>query len=90
MRTNFFPTLGSALDAVREYIASTKSVLANEDDLFHPFTFGGVSYGQTVSRASLLSVCKGKEITGRMAKRGVSLTVYRMDSGTYEAVCYIS
>jgi hypothetical protein len=90
MKKNFFDSLGAALDAVREYITSTNSVLANEDDLFHPFVFGGVSYGQTINRASLLSVYKGKEITGRKAKRGVSLTIYRMDSGTYEAVCYIS
>lgn len=90
MKQNFFETLGAALDAVREYIASTNSALASEDDLFDTFTLGGVKYGQTVHRASLLSIYKGKTIAGRMAKRGVSLTVYRMESGTYEAVCYIS
>lgn len=90
MEKNFFDSLGAALDAVREYIASTKSVLADEDDLFHPFVFGGVNYGETKHRASLLSIYKGMEITGRKAKRGVSLTIYRMESGTYEAVAYIS
>lgn len=90
MKQNFFDTLGAALFAVREYILSTNSALADEDNLFSPFEFGGVAYGQTVHRASLLSIYKGKTIEGRMAKRGVSLTIYRMESGTYEAVCYIS
>lgn len=90
MKKNFFDTLGAALDAVREYIASTNSALDNENTLFDAFTFGGVGYGQTVHRAALLSIYKGKTISGRMAKRGVSLTIYRMESGTYEAVCYIS
>jgi hypothetical protein len=90
MKQNFFATLGEALDAVREFLISTNSSLANPEELFNRFLFGGVSYGETKHAAALLSIHRGKVISGRMAKRGVSLTVYRMDSGTYEAVCYIS
>jgi hypothetical protein len=90
MKENFFKTLSEALDAVRAYLVETRSVLADPEDFFYPFTFGGVNYGQTVRRAGLLSEYKGKVIAGRMAKRGLTLNVYRMDSGTYEAVCYIA
>jgi len=90
MNKNFFKTLGEVLDAVRAYLVDSRAVLADEEDFFYPFTFGGVAYGQTVRKAGLLSSYKGKEITGRMAKRGLTLNVYRMESGTYEAVCYIA
>jgi hypothetical protein len=90
MKQNFFPTLGAALDAVREYLVASKCVLAVESDLFDYFSFGGVAYGETKSRASLLSVFKGKPVTDRMAKRAVSVTVYRMESGTYECIAYVS
>lgn len=90
MKKNFFNTLSLALDEVREYLISTKSTLEDPNDFFSAFQIGGIAYGQTVHRAALLSIHKGKVITGRMAKRGISLTIYRMDSGTYEAVCYIS
>jgi hypothetical protein len=90
MKENFFKTLSEALDAVRAYLVDSKAVLADAEDFFYPFTFGGVNYGQTVRRAGLLSEYRGKPIVGRMAKRGLTLNVYRMDSGTYEAVCYIA
>lgn len=90
MTKNFFPTLSDALDAVRAYLVDSRAVLADEEDFFNPFTFGGVAYGQTIRRAGLLASYRGKEITGRMAKRAVTLNVYRMESGTYEAVCYIA
>lgn len=90
MTKNFFPTLGDALEGVREYLAQTGSAIAEPEPFFDFFAMGGVRYGETKSRADLLSHHKGKEITGRMADRGISLTVYRMESGTYEAVAYIS
>lgn len=90
MKQNFFKTLGDALQAVRDYLVESKCVLADESDLFNTFCFGGVSYGQTLSRSSLLSIFKGKEITGRKAQRACTLTIYRMESGTYEAVCYVA
>lgn len=90
MKENFFKTLSDALEAVRAYVAETNSVLADPEDLFGHFTYGGVNYGETRRAASLLSVYKGKPITGRMAKRAVALNIFRMESGTYEAVCYIS
>lgn len=90
MKDNFFKTLGDALEAVRAYLVETKCVLADPDDLFNAFSYGGVNYGQTVRRASLLSTYKGKEVTGRMAKRACTLNIFRMESGTYEAVAYVS
>jgi len=90
MKQNFFPTLGEALDAVRDYLVSSKCVLAPNVILFDYFALGGVAYGETKTRASLLSIFRGKEITGRMAKHAVSVTVYRMESGTYECIAYVS
>lgn len=90
MTKNFFPTLDEALDSVRSFLVESRAVLADVEDFFNPFTFGGVAYGQTIRRAGLLSSYRGKEIVGRMAKRAVTLTVYRMESGTYEAICYIA
>ena len=91
MKQNFFPTLGAALDAVREYLVQSKCEIAPDraEDAFHPFTFGGVGYGVTVSRCVPLSVYKGKPVPARSA-RGLSVTVYRMESGTYECIAYVS
>lgn len=90
MTKNFFSTLGEALDGVRIYLLENRAAIADPDSFYNFFAMGGVAYGQTRSHCALLSHLKGKEITGRMAQRGISLTVYRMESGTYEAVAYIS
>lgn len=90
MKQNHFKTLGDALHAVREYVLDRGCILADPDDLFKHFTYGGVNYGETRRAASLLSHYRGKEIKGRMAKHSVTLVIYRMESGTYEAVSYIS
>lgn len=90
MTKNFFPTLGTVLEAVSEYLIEQRATIAEEDSFFNFFATGGVQYGETKSRIGLLSSLKGRQIMGRMAQRGISLTVYRMESGTYEAVAYIS
>lgn len=90
MTKNFFPTLSEALDAVRAYLLDSRAELCDAESFFNRFALGGVNYGETKSASDLLKSYRGKEITGRMAKRGVSLTIYRMESGTYEAVCYVS
>lgn len=90
MNKNFFPTLGEALDCVREYVAEQRAVIEDPDSFFNFFAMGGVAYGQTRTHIGHLSSLKGKQITLRMAQRGISLSVYRMESGTYEAVAYIS
>jgi hypothetical protein len=90
MNKNFFPTLGEALDAVRAYLVTSRCELKDAENAFSKFTFGGVPYGATVSEAMELSVFKGKPVTGRMATRALTLNVYRMESGTYEAVAYVS
>ena len=89
MTKNFFPTLSDGLDAVREYLAENGATLAEPDRFFDTFGYGGVNYGQTKHALGVLATHKGKPLTGRRV-RTLSCTVYRMESGTYEFVAYIS
>lgn len=89
MTKNFFPTLGDALESVRAFLADSRAVLAEPDTAFDKLTFGGVAYGETKQVLALLTHYRGKEITGRMAARALNLSVYRMESGTYEAIAYV-
>jgi hypothetical protein len=90
MKQNFFPTLGAALDAVREYLVASKCELTNAVEVSDFFGYGGVGYGDTKHNAFLLSVFKGKPVTGRRAPHALSVTIYRMGSGTYECIAYVS
>lgn len=90
MTKNHFSTLAEGLDAVRLLLTVTNSTLADAEYFFNHFCMGGVNYGETKTRAGLLMTHRGKEITGRMAKRGLHVSAYRMESGTYEIIAYIS
>ena len=89
MTENFFPTLGDGLDAVRAYLMKSGATLAEYDRFFDTFAIGGVGYGQTKHALGVLATFKGKPLTGRRI-RTLSVTVYRMETGTYEFVAYIS
>ena len=86
MKNNFFKTLGEALEAVRAYLAEKQAVLVDDESFFNHFSFGGVQYGETKNRSELLATLKGKPVK----RKGLTLAVYRMESGTYEAVAYIA
>lgn len=90
MTKNHFPMLADALSEVREYLFEMGATLKDEQSFFGHYEFGGVQYGQTKTRLGELATYKGKTIEGRMAKRAISLSIYRMESGTYEAVAYIN
>ena len=85
----YFETLSTALDAVRAYAESNGYTL-DEDDIQFQFGTGGISYGQT--KSSNINLLKnGQPILnkrGQEMNRAVHVSIYRMDSGTYELTVY--
>ena len=86
MKSNqiYFETLGSALRAFADNVASKGGVmLADISDVAMAFN-GGVSYGHTASRSFELATLKGKP-----TRKFAHVTLYRMESGKYELTDYV-
>lgn len=87
VRDSYFETLSAALHA---FVERTKedggAFLVETETLAHVCGqfYGGVSYGQTVSRSFELATFKGKS-----TKKWAHVTLYRMESGRYELVSYM-
>lgn len=85
----YFETLSGALDQVRKQVESLGYSL-DEEELQFQFGTGGISYGQT--KSAVIPLLKdGQEIVGKSGKslnRGISISIYRMDSGRYELTAY--
>ena len=87
----YFNTLSEALDEVR-YTATDLGCTVDEDEMFTNFGTGGVSYGQT-KRAFIPLLKNGEPIlskSGKLLNRGLTVVIYRMDSGKYELITYKS
>lgn len=85
MRTQdtYFKTLHAALNhAVVSTNARGFDIKA--DDLFRAFGTGGVNYGET--RKGHLPLWKAEKAQRKM----LQISIYRMDSGTYELTHYIN
>lgn len=80
----YFPTLSQALDQVNKKAISKGYDEINPDEFFQ-FGMGGISYGET-KRKSFTLTKNGVLVPKRM----MHVSVYRMDSGTYELTCYIA
>lgn len=85
----YFKTLSGALDQVRSQ-AKGLGFEVDEDDMFNNFGTGGISYGTTKS-ANITLQKDGMAITskgGKEMNRSLHVSLYRMDSGTYELTAY--
>jgi len=82
---NYFDTLSQALDAAKLNAEACRAEIAGADWETLMLTFGPVSYGQTVTRLYSLAFLKGKS-----TRKGLNITIYRMESGRYELTTYIA
>lgn len=80
---NYWETLGAAVHAFKERIKRDGGEFLAEGPIDGAF-YGGVSYGQTVSKSFELVTLKGKA-----TKKWAHISLYRMDSGRYELTSYI-
>lgn len=85
----YFETLSQTLDAVRGK-ANAMGFELDEDSVWSSFGTGGISYGST--KSAVIPLLKdGQPILnkrGKDANRGISVSIYRMDSGRYELTMY--
>lgn len=85
----YFETLSAALDSVR-LMAEKLGCTLDEDEVWNRFGTGGISYGTT--KHGVISLLKdGQPIVSKSGKplnRGISISLYRMDSGKYELTAY--
>lgn len=79
----YHSTLSAALEQATRY-ATSKGYEVSEDSMFRTFGTGGVAYGDT-KRGSVELLKEGKE-----QKKMLHISIYRMDSGTYELTDYIN
>lgn len=79
----YHETLSAALDEASSY-ATRKGCVVAIRELYEPFNYGGINYGETKdSHATILS------IDGNNTRKKFHTVIYRMDSGRYELTCYI-
>lgn len=92
---SFFERLDQALNSVEEYLDKNKAVV---DDNEHPkeeqsdrhgirkaFAYGGIPYEQTREAHYKLLAFKGK-----LTRKYLHVSIYRMPSGSYELTRYIA
>lgn len=84
--TNYFPTLGAAVDEIVERLLRDDIIL--EPSQGNPLQIvsadlGPVNYGCTVSRGYPIALLKGKN-----TRRYYHVVIYRLDSGNYELTTY--
>lgn len=86
MKTSLSPyyhTLSAALLAVEVFATENQIVLVSPETFNERFD-GGVPYGQTIQGHAEIATLKGKT-----TKKWAHLTIYRMESGTYEVIFYV-
>jgi len=86
----YFDTLSATLDKIREK-SEKLGYKINEEDMFTQFGTGGVSYDTTKRATIELLNQDGTQITNKRGKpleRYMSVSIYRMPSGTYELTIY--
>jgi hypothetical protein len=77
-----YPTLSETLDAVQKELP--KNVIL-EKDYREEFTYGGISY-ETSKTVHIPIV----SINGKKTKKYFHISIYRLHSGNYELVSYVS
>ena len=85
----YFKTLSEALEYVREY-ANKLGYEIDEEQMFFLFGTGGIKYGETKSH-NITLLKNGEPILnkrGQEMNRALRVSIYRMDSGTYELTLY--
>jgi len=80
----YHETLASVLDEAEEYITK-KGYKFTEDRYYPDVTSGGIPYGvtQRITRDV-------EEVAGKQRQNTLILTIYRMDSGRYELVMFLT
>jgi hypothetical protein len=81
---SYHETLTSLVDDVQTNYLNLNGATSNEfaNHLWQP-----VGYGETCRESFKLDSLKNK-ILGERARRFLQVTIYRMESGRYELVCY--
>jgi hypothetical protein len=77
-------TLGKAVQCVVDTLNSNEVMLAEPERISQPFEFDGIPYGQTKQAHAEIATIKGKK-----TRKFAHVSIYRMDSGTYELTLYI-
>lgn len=80
----YFKTLSAALEAA-EKVAKAKDLFTCADSVWFNFGSDGISYGVT-KKASIELM----DYKGNISKKCLQISLYRMDSGTYELTAYVS
>ena len=84
MKTVHLERLDQALDIAAEILESNRAVLADPDELYRKFIYGGLNYNENKSSSAELSSLKGKQ-----TRKYAQLTVYRDERGLYEVNVYL-
>ena len=80
----YFSTLSAALEQAQEY-AESKGYQVDEEAIYINFGSGGVVYTETKRGSIPLWTENGNE-----SRKCLQISIYRMESGTYELTCYIN
>ena len=86
MQTMHLQSLAQALDIAAEILESNRAVLADPDELYRKFIYGGLNYGENKSSSAELSSLKGKEPASTRNSQciGMSAVCMRLTSICYE------
>ena len=82
--SNYHESLHGLVEDVQTNYLNLNNATSNE---FANHTWESVGYGETCRESFKLDSLKNK-ILGERAKRFLQVTIYRMESGRYELVCY--
>lgn len=80
---NYHETLSSAIQDAKK-MAESLGYTVNDDDLFTKFGTGGVGYGET--KNDMIELYRD----GKLQRKMLNISIYRLDSGRYELVTYIN
>lgn len=78
---SYFETASGALDQVEATLAKNNATV---DGDFRSY-FNGINYGETRAHSFTLSSFKGKN-----TRKGLHITLYRLETGRYELTSYFN